>query len=77
MEIDTHSRSFAKALSWRMFAMAITMGVSFVLSESVTVAVSIGVVDSAIKIGAYYAHERAWMGIRFGRKRKDDPKPAS
>jgi adenylylsulfate kinase len=65
---DSHSRSFAKALSWRVFALAITTGVSYMLSASVAVAVSIGVVDSAIKIGAYYVHERAWMGIRFGRK---------
>ena len=67
-ETETHTRSLAKALSWRVFALAITTGVSYVLSESVAVAVSIGVVDSLIKIGAYYAHERAWMGIRFGRR---------
>ena len=77
MEIDSHSRSFAKALSWRVFALAITTVVSFILSESVAVAISIGVVDSMIKIGAYYAHERAWMGIRFGRKRDDGSKATS
>lgn len=68
IEMESHSRSLAKALSWRVFALAITTGVSYMLSESVAVAVSIGVVDSAIKIGAYYMHERAWMNIRFGRK---------
>lgn len=68
MEPDSHSRSFVKALSWRVFALGITTGVSFMLSESVAVAVSIGVVDSAIKIGAYYLHERAWVNVRFGRK---------
>jgi adenylylsulfate kinase len=77
MEAETHSRSLAKALSWRVFALAITTGVSFVLSESIAVAVSIGVVDSAIKIGAYYLHERAWLNIRFGRKREVDSKLAS
>lgn len=71
MDADTHSRSIAKALSWRVFALAITTGVSYMLSESVAVAVSIGVADSAIKIGAYYLHERAWIGIRFGRKQAD------
>ena len=68
MDSDSHSRSFAKALSWRVFALAITTGVSYMLSESIAIAVSIGVVDSAIKIGAYYMHERAWIGIRFGRR---------
>lgn len=77
MEIESHSRSLAKALSWRVFALAITTAVSYALSESVAVAISIGVVDSMIKIGAYYAHERAWVGIRFGRKREDDSKATS
>ena len=65
---DTHTRSLAKALSWRVFALVITTAVSYFLSESVAIAVSIGVVDSLIKIGAYYMHERAWMGIAFGRQ---------
>lgn len=69
IEVDSHARSIAKALSWRLFALVITTGVSFMLSDNVAVAVSIGVVDSLIKIGAYYAHERVWMGVRFGRKR--------
>ncbi|MFO7567625.1 MAG: DUF2061 domain-containing protein [Enhygromyxa sp.] len=77
LEIDSHSRSLAKALSWRVFALVITTIVSFILSDSVAVAVSIGVVDSLIKIGAYYLHERAWMGIRFGRRREDDPSKAA
>ena len=68
IDTETHTRSLAKALSWRVFALGITTAVSYVLSDSVAVAVSIGVVDSLIKIGAYYAHERAWMGIRFGRR---------
>lgn len=76
MELDTHSRSLAKALSWRVFALAITTGVSFMLSESIAVAISIGVVDSMIKIGAYYLHERAWLNVRFGRKPGVDPKLA-
>ena len=73
-DTETHTRSLAKALSWRVFALAITTGVSYVLSESMAVAVSIGAIDSLIKIGVYYAHERVWMGIRFGRKRSPTAK---
>ena len=72
-QTDSHARSLAKALSWRAIALAITTSVSYMLSESVAVALSIGVIDSAIKIGAYYAHERAWMNVSFGRKRSLDP----
>jgi adenylylsulfate kinase len=77
MEVDTHSRSIAKALSWRACAMVITAIVALFLSESVIVALSIALSDSLIKIGAYYLHERAWMNIRFGRKREDPTKVAS
>lgn len=66
--METHSRSLAKAFSWRVVALAITTGVSYLLSESVAVAVSIGLIDSLIKIGAYYGHERAWMNVEFGRE---------
>lgn len=73
LETETHSRSLAKALSWRAIALVITTAVSYALSESIAVAVTIGVVDSAIKIGAYYAHERAWMNVRFGRRTSLSP----
>lgn len=71
--METHSRSLAKALSWRLCALVITSIVALYLSESVVVALSIAVSDSLIKIGAYYLHERAWVNVRFGRKRDEDP----
>ena len=67
IETESHARSLAKALSWRVIALVITTSISYMLSESVAVAVSIGLIDSLIKIGAYYGHERAWMNIRFGK----------
>ncbi len=64
--METRRRSLVKALSWRVLALAITSGVTYAFSASVSLAVSIGLLDSAIKIGAYYAHERAWMRSSFG-----------
>ena len=77
LEVDSHSRSLAKALSWRVIALVVTTAVSFFLSKDVAVAVSIGVADSLIKIGGYYLHERAWMGVRFGRKRESPSKASA
>ena len=77
LEVDSHSRSLAKALSWRLCALVITAIVALYLSENVVVALSIALSDSLIKIGAYYLHERAWMNVRFGRKREDDPSKAA
>jgi uncharacterized membrane protein len=65
--MDTHRRSIAKALSWRITAFLITFIVVFLVTGQTDTAVGIGVVDSLIKIVVYYAHERMWFRIPFGR----------
>lgn len=63
---ETHKRSIAKAISWRMFAFAITSTVVYLTTKSFVLATSIGLMDSIIKIIAYYVHERGWNIIKFG-----------
>jgi uncharacterized membrane protein len=36
----------------------------------VTLSIGIGLADTTIKIGSYYAHERLWDRMSFGRKRE-------
>ena len=68
--METRRRSLVKALSWRLVALAITTGVGYLLSGgSATFALSLGLTDSAIKIFAYYLHERTWIAIPYGRMR--------
>jgi adenylylsulfate kinase len=74
---ESHKRSLAKAMSWRLIAMLITMVVSyFVIKEEQAagwiMAVSIGLVDSAVKIFAYYGHERMWLRFDFGSSSKPE-----
>jgi len=64
---ETRRRSLVKAISWRVVALIITAVVGYALSRSVTFAISLSVIDSAIKIAAYYLHERAWISIPYGR----------
>ncbi|MCA9692997.1 MAG: DUF2061 domain-containing protein [Myxococcales bacterium] len=66
--MESKQRSLMKAMSWRAIAMLITASIGYVFTDSATFAISIGLADSAIKIGAYYLHERTWVGIRFGRE---------
>ena len=67
--MDTHSRSFAKALSWRLTGTIDTMIISLVVTGSVKLAAAIGVTEVFTKSLLYYLHERAWLKIPFGRQR--------
>jgi uncharacterized membrane protein len=65
--MDTHSRSFAKALSWRATGTVDTMIISLVVTGSVKLAATIGLTEVVTKSLLYYAHERAWLKIPYGR----------
>jgi uncharacterized membrane protein len=67
--VDTHGRSIVKALSWRVFALVITAVIAWRVTGDARVAAAIGIADTLVKLAMYYAHERIWNGIRFGRPR--------
>ena len=66
--MDTHSRSFAKALSWRVTGTIDTMIISLVVTGSIKLAATIGLTEVVTKSLLYYFHERAWLKISYGRK---------
>lgn len=68
--MDSHKRSIAKAVSWRVIAVLITTLTVFLFTGEAKLSIGIGVVDSAIKIFAYYSHERLWNNIGFGRRKE-------
>ena len=68
--MESHSRSIAKALTWRVIALIITASIAWMVTGQLRVAVCIGAADALVKIGIYYVHERAWNRVHFGR-----PKP--
>ena len=67
--METHKRSMAKAISWRIIAVTITTLTVYVFTREVALSVGAGLVDSAIKIFIYYGHERMWNRIDFGRRK--------
>jgi uncharacterized membrane protein len=66
--VDKHTRSVAKAISWRATGTIDTFVISFVLSGSVKLAGGIASVEVITKMVLYYLHERVWSHIRWGRK---------
>ena len=66
---ESHVRSVVKALTWRFVATIITFFVAWILTGEVTMAAEIGILDTLIKLGAYYWHERTWNRMSFGKEK--------
>ena len=67
--IESHLRSIAKAITWRAGGTIVTFAVAFVLLRSIEMAAKIGLLDTLVKIGAFYFHERLWNRLSFGKKK--------
>lgn len=65
--MDSRRRSIAKALSWRAVATLCTGAIVWALTGQWAAAVSVGSLDVVVKLLLYYAHERAWSGLSYGR----------
>jgi uncharacterized membrane protein len=65
--MESHWRSVAKAVSWRIVATFVTATVAWCVTGEVSFALVIGLVDTTVKIGFYYLHERVWNRLSVGR----------
>ncbi|KPK44447.1 MAG: hypothetical protein AMJ65_03075 [Phycisphaerae bacterium SG8_4] len=70
--MESHFRSIAKAITWRAGGTIVTFAVAWILTGSVELAAQIGVLDTAVKIGAFYAHERMWNRLSFGKQKQPE-----
>jgi len=66
---ETNLRSIAKGISWRFFATTTTVTIIYVFFGRLDLAVAAGVIEATTKVVIYWAHERIWQRIKFGRKR--------
>jgi uncharacterized membrane protein len=65
---EAHSRSLAKAISWRILGSVDTFLLSWLFTSSVKAAGAIALTEVLTKMVLYYLHERAWSGIGWGMK---------
>ena len=71
---EAHSRSLAKAVSWRVLGSLDTFLISWLFTSSVSAAGAIATTEVLTKMVLYYFHERAWSSVRWGFKQvPDDP----
>jgi uncharacterized membrane protein len=73
---DTPWRSLTKALTYRILASGAMFVIFFILfrnytsrtfNESIGDATIISVIDFVTKLAIYYAHERVWTNIKWGK----------
>jgi len=43
--------------------------VAWILTGNLSLSAGIGLVDTVIKIGAFYVHERIWNRLQFGKQK--------
>jgi uncharacterized membrane protein len=67
---ESHYRSIAKAVSYRIVGSTTTALIFYVLTGKASLSLGAGALDVVLKIGAYFIHERIWNHINFGRTRK-------
>ena len=64
----TKARSFFKALSYRIWGTLSSVGVAYVITKNASLSITIAFWETVVKIFIYYAHERGWNYIQWGRK---------
>jgi len=65
--MDSKRRSIIKAITWRIFALLITIIVSFAILGSWSVSIAIGISSNLLKTLFYYIHERLWERTNWGK----------
>lgn len=73
MTVERHSRTIVKTLTWRVIAMASTIVGIYLYKGELKSSIAVGVAINLFKMGFYYAHERIWNTIHFGREELPPP----
>jgi adenylylsulfate kinase len=66
---ESHSRSVAKALSWRVMGTVATTLLVFVFTGRWGISFAVGGVEFVSKIGLFWLHERIWDRIPHGKSK--------
>lgn len=65
---DDLGRSLAKALLWRVFAIANTLTMSYLIAKNLSMASKIAGSDAVFKTGLMFVYERIWAKMEWGKE---------
>ena len=60
-------RTLLKTISWRVVGTIATVIISYVITGTMALAISIGAIELVSKMGLYFFHERFWNTIKWGK----------
>lgn len=69
MHRERNIRSLVKGFSWRVVATATTILIVYLFFGRLDLAIAAGAIEWVAKIALYWAHERVWFKIRWGREK--------
>ena len=64
------TRSILKAVSWRIVGTLDTMALGWIITGNPIMGLKIGALELLTKFILYYIHERIWIRMKFGTKKK-------
>ena len=70
---ETHGRSLAKALSWRILGTLATSVLVFLFTRELVLSLAVGGVEFVSKIGLFWLHERVWDRLQYGKQMAGSP----
>jgi uncharacterized membrane protein len=65
--LESHYRSIVKAITWRAGGTIVTFAVAWLITGNLNFSAKIGLLDTIVKVGVFYFHERLWNRLNFGR----------
>lgn len=70
MQTETHARTLAKTVLWRVIATVVSIGVVYSFTGLIQQSVEISLAGAVVGMFTYYFHERFWNAVRWGRIEK-------
>ena len=64
---ESKLRSVIKSISWRFVATATTILLVYIFTGKLIIALEVGGIELAAKFAIFYAHERVWDRIAWGK----------
>jgi adenylylsulfate kinase len=66
---ETNTRSIVKGISWRVVATTTTIAIVYFFFDRLDLAIAAGMIETVLKVGLYWLHERVWFKVRWGKKK--------